>query len=154
MNEDELNKLIRETKERATEILKKTGNCAYSPFIAMAEALDIPLTTELRGIPIGFAGGISGSGHICGALWASIAIIGIYQKRKIGDEEGENFFVKHLPIHMKAVEAYNRFIGMFESPNCKDLNPSFDLVSKEQLRKCTALVRKSIEITFQILFKE
>lgn len=155
MNKEELEELIKKTKERATEILVKTGNCAYSPFKAMTEALNIPLSLELEGIPIGFAGGISGSGHICGALWASIAVIGIYMKRKIEESSNEkNFFIKHLPLHMKASEAYRRFVEMFESPNCKDLNPSFDLVSKEQLKKCTTLVRKSVEITFKILFEE
>ena len=156
MKKEMLEEMIKNTKERATQILIETGNCAYSPFMAMAEALDIPKTIELEGIPIGFAGGISGSGHICGALWASIAIIGIYMKRKIemSKTTEKKFFVKHLPIYMKAAQAYSKFVEMFESPNCKDLNPSFDLVSKEQLKKCTILVRKSVEITLKLIFEE
>lgn len=152
--DENLDRLIRDTKEKATQYLIETHNCAYSPFKAMAEALNIPLNIELEGLPIGFAGGISGSGHICGALWASIAVIGMYLKKTLKENKEKNFFLKHISIHLKSSEAYRRFVKMFGSPNCGDLNPGLDLVSEEQLKKCTALVRKSIEITFNVLFSE
>jgi len=154
VKDDELESLIRHTKEKATQYLIETRNCAYSPFKAMAKALGIPLNVELEGLPIGFAGGISGSGHICGALWASIAIIGMYLKKNLKDVDDEKFFIKHLQIHIKSSDAYSKFVKMFGSPNCEELNPGLDLTSKERLKKCTALVRKSVEITFNILFRE
>jgi C_GCAxxG_C_C family probable redox protein len=157
MDKDELEEdLIKKTKDRATELLAKTENCAYSPFIALMEAINIPISNELNSIPIGFAGGISGSGHICGALWASIATISIYEK-KIVDENNkdinEPFTMHNMLIHNKSMEAYKNFVKLFGSPNCKDLNPNLDLSSEEQRKKCTYIVRKSVEITLKELFE-
>ena len=152
---EELENLIKKAKERATQLLAETENCAYSPFIALAEALELELNEEMKAIPIGFAGGISGSGHICGALWASVAITSIYIKKKIEENppKTKSFFKKHLPLYMKCAEAYQKFVNDMGSPNCRDLNPSFDLVSEEQRRKCTRIVRRSVENTLRLLLE-
>lgn len=73
MRDEELDQLIKNAKERATQLLIETENCAYSPFVALLEALNIKASPELLAVSIGFAGGLSGSGHLCGALWASVA---------------------------------------------------------------------------------
>ncbi|BDR93411.1 C-GCAxxG-C-C family (seleno)protein [Vulcanisaeta souniana] len=156
MENEELDNLIKNAKERATQLLVETENCAYSPFVALLEALNIKASPELLAIPIGFAGGLSGSGHLCGALWASVAAVSIYMKRKIDEERsgrqsGESFTAYHSNLHSKVVEVYKQFINMFGSPDCKDLNPKFDLVSPEQRKKCTVIVRKSTEITLRVL---
>ncbi|MGB9815616.1 MAG: C-GCAxxG-C-C family (seleno)protein [Thermoplasmata archaeon] len=157
MNDEDLEILIKKTKDRATEIFAKTENCAYSPFIALMEAINVPLNDEINAIPIGFAGGISGSGHICGALWASIATISIYQKKlvdKNNENKNEPFILRYISVHNKSSEAYKNFVSTFGSPNCKDLNQKFDLISEEQRKKCTYIVRKTIEITLREIFEK
>ena len=156
MDDEKLEELIKNAKERATQLLIETENCAYSPFVALLEALNIKASPELLAASIGFAGGLSGSGHLCGALWASIAAVSIYMKRKIDEEKGgkqvnEPFIAHHIELHNKVVDVYKQFVNMFGSPNCKDLNPKFDLVSPEQRKKCTVIVRKSVEITLRSL---
>ncbi len=71
---------------RALNLLNETINCASSSFIAIAEALNIELSEDMKNMSIGFAGGISGSGHICGALWGAIAVASLYTMRKLGEE--------------------------------------------------------------------
>ncbi|MGC8543567.1 MAG: C-GCAxxG-C-C family (seleno)protein [Vulcanisaeta sp.] len=156
MRSEELEQLIKNAKERATQLLIETENCAYSPFVALLEALNIKASPELLAASIGFAGGLSGSGHLCGALWASVAAVSIYMKKKIDMEKGNKqasgpFIAYHLELHNKVADVYRQFVNMFGSPNCKDLNPKFDLVSPEQRKKCTVIVRKSIEITLRSL---
>ncbi|WP_243676084.1 C-GCAxxG-C-C family (seleno)protein [Vulcanisaeta distributa] len=155
MENEKLEQLIKNAKERATQLLIETENCAYSPFVALLEALNIKASPELLAVPIGFAGGLSGSGHLCGALWASVAAVSIYMKKKIDEERGggrqagESFIAYHAELHNKVTNIYKQFVNMFGSPNCKDLNPKFDLVSPEQRKKCTVIVRKSVEITLR-----
>ncbi len=155
MREADLEELIKQTKERATQLLIETENCAYSPFVALLEALNIKASPELIASSIGFAGGLSGSGHLCGALWASIAATSIYMKKRIDEEKGgkqsEPFIAYHIELHNKVTDIYRQFVNMFGSPNCRDLNPRFDLVSPEQRRKCTVIVRKSVEMTLRSL---
>ncbi len=157
MRDEELDQLIKNAKERATQLLIETENCAYSPFVALLEALNIKASPELLAVSIGFAGGLSGSGHLCGALWASVAAVSIYMKRKIDEEKGgkrsgEPFIAYHIELHNKVADVYKQFVNMFGSPNCKDLNPpKFDLVSPEQRKRCTVIVRKSVEITLRSL---
>ncbi|GAB6946191.1 C-GCAxxG-C-C family protein [Vulcanisaeta sp. JCM 16161] len=156
MRSEEVEQVIKNAKERATQLLIETENCAYSPFVALLEALNIKASPELLAVSIGFAGGLSGSGHLCGALWASVAAVSIYMKKKIDMEKGnkqasEPFIAYHLELHNKVADVYRQFINMFGSPNCKDLNPKFDLVSPEQRKKCTVIVRKSVEITLRSL---
>ncbi|MGC8621787.1 MAG: C-GCAxxG-C-C family (seleno)protein [Caldisphaera sp.] len=145
MNDEDLEILIKKTKDRATEIFAKTENCAYSPFIALMEAINVPLNDEINAIPIGFAGGISGSGHICGALWASIATISIYQKKlvdKNNENKNEPFILRYISVHNKSSETYKNFVS------------TFDLISEEQRKKCTYIVRKTIEITLREIFEK
>lgn len=157
MEKEELEEVIKKTKDRATELLIKTENCAYSPFIALIEAMNIPVTKELEAIPTGFAGGISGSGHLCGALWASIAAISIYQKNlvdKSSESKNEPYIMHYISVHNKSTQAFNNFVSTIGSPNCKDLNPRFDLSTEEQRKKCTYIVRKSVELTLRELFEK
>lgn len=165
MEKEKLEQLIKKTKDRATELLIQTENCAYSPFIALMEATgllnkndnnELVIKELMEGIPIGFAGGISGSGHICGALWASIATISMYQKRYVDEnnkKSNEPFTLHYISVHNKSKDAFQKFVNILGSPNCKDMNPNFDLSSDEQKKKCTYIVRKSVEITLRELFE-
>ena len=158
MNDKDFEEALKRAKDRAAELLAKTWNCGYSPFMALAETLGLEVNEELIGASIAFAGGISGSGHICGALWAAVAAVGGYARKRMVQEgrapkkaEGFEFIQANNEIHELASKVYNEFVKMFGSPNCKDLNPKFDLVSPEQQRLCRALVRKGVEIALKVL---
>jgi len=149
---------LRRVKDRASQLLAETWNCGYSPYRALAEALDLERGPEAEGAAIAFAGGVSGNGYICGALWAAIAAVGAYARKRMAAEgrapgpgSGPQFIQANSEIHELASEVYRRFLEMFGSPNCRDLNPKFDLVSPEQQRKCRAIVRKSVEIALRVL---
>ena len=143
---------VDESKRKAIKLLNETRNCAYSSFVALAEALSIELNESMKSMAIGFAGGISGSGHICGALWGSIAVASLYTMRELGDRsEIENPLEKYMPVYVKCAEIYRRFVEANGSPNCGDLNPNLDLISEEQRKKCMEIVSKAIEITLSTL---
>lgn len=157
MSGEDFETFVRETKDRASSLLAKTWNCAYSPFKALTEALKLDVNDEVYGSAIAFAGGISGNGHICGGLWAAVAAVGAYARKRMREEgrlpreEGPSFIEANREIHDLASRVYREFIRLWGSPNCSDLNPRFDLVSSEQQRKCRAIVRKSVEITLKVL---
>ena len=157
---EKVEELIARTKDRAAQLLAETWNCGYSPLVALAEALGLELSDELVGASIAFAGGISGSGHICGALWAAVTAVGAYARKRMAresrltDARGLEFIQANSEIHELASRVYRRFVEMFGSPNCRDLNPRFDLTSPEQQRKCRALVRKGVEIAIRTLYEK
>jgi len=148
---------LRRAKDRAAQLLAETWNCGYSPFMALAEALGLEASEEMIGASIAFAGGISGNRHICGALWAAVAAVGAYARKRMASEGrvprggGPGFIQANSEIHDLASRVYKEFVSMFGSPNCGDLNPRFDLVSPEQQRMCRALVRKGVEIALRVL---
>lgn len=82
--------------KRAVELLDETRNCAFSSFVALAEVLGVDLNDEMKSMSIGFAGGISGSGHICGALWGSVAITSLYTMKKLGSRDNIEDPLKRL----------------------------------------------------------
>ncbi|MCE4609734.1 MAG: C-GCAxxG-C-C family protein [Desulfurococcales archaeon] len=158
MNPEDFEKLVDITKNRASDLLARTWNCALSPLAALYESLGLELTPEMEGAAVGFAGGISGNRHICGALWAAVNTVGAYTRKmqslrghRPRLEGGMEFIDANKEIHELASKVYRKFIDLFGSPNCGDLNPKFDLVSREQQRKCRALVRKSTEIALRVL---
>lgn len=139
-------------KRRSIELLNETRNCAYSSFVALAEALNISLNEDMKNISIGFAGGISGSGHICGALWGSIAAASLYTMKMMGDRRKiQNPLERYMPVYAKCAGIYRKFVELNGSLNCGDLNPNLDLVSEEQRRKCMEIVSRAIEITLSSL---
>ncbi len=149
---------VARVKDRASGLLAETWNCGYSPLVALYEALGLELTEEAKGAAIAFAGGISGNGHICGGLWAAVNAVGAYARKRQalegrlpGDSGGYEFIEANREIHDLASRVYRGFVELFGSPNCRDLNPHFDLVGAEQQRKCRAIVRKSAEIALTVL---
>lgn len=149
---------IARVKDRASNLLAQTWNCAYSPLRALYESLGLELTEETLGAAIGFAGGISGNGHICGGLWAAVHAVGAFARRMqrlegraVEPGEGMGFIQANREIHDLASEVYRRFVEMWGSPNCRDLNPRFNLTDPEQQRKCRAIVRKSVEVALRVL---
>ncbi len=161
MRDNTLEDAIKKTKDEAALNLFKTWNCAYSPFKALADSLGINITEEMKGASIGFAGGISGNGHLCGALWAAVAAVGAYARLRMirnGEggadrAEGPEFIQVNNEIHSLASEVYRKFVEKWGSPNCKDLNPRFELHEPEQQRKCRAIVRSSVEIALRTLYQ-
>ncbi|MCE4615002.1 MAG: C-GCAxxG-C-C family protein [Desulfurococcales archaeon] len=143
MNNSKVEELASLAGKKAVEYLAQTENCAYSPFRAISEVLKLNVTEECVNMSIGFAGGISGSGYICGALWATIAAVGAYQSRR--KLNGKTFLERNMHIHMKSAKIYKMFIEKFGSPNCKDLNPKFEWSSEDQRRKCTSIVKWAAE---------
>ncbi len=143
---------VESAKARAVQLLNETRNCAYSSFVALAEALGIELDEKSKNMAIGFAGGISGSGHICGALWGSIAITSLYTMERLGDRSNiQNPLERYMPVYAKCAEVFKKFVEANGSPNCSDLNPNLDLISEEQRKKCMEIVSKAVEITLLAL---
>lgn len=153
-----LDEFIKRVKDRASEVLLQTWNCAYSPLTALYEYLGLELTDETLGAAIGFAGGISGNGYICGGLWAAVHAVGAYARKRQKQEGriveaggGMSFIEANNEIHELASRIYREFVALWGSPNCRDLNPGFNLTSPDQQRKCRAIVRKSTEIAVRVL---
>jgi len=139
---NEAEKLAEAAGRKAVEYLVETENCAYSPFRAVSEVLGLNVSEECLMMSVGFAGGVSGSGYMCGALWAAIAVLGGYLSKKSGDG---SFFERNRLIHLKSAKVYRMFVEEFGSPNCRDLNPRFEWSSEEQRKKCSYIVKWAAE---------
>ncbi len=84
LRREDLLQAIREAEERAIKYLAATWNCALSPLKALYEVLGLRLSREDELGAIAFAGGISGRGSLCGALWAAVKAASAYTGLKGG----------------------------------------------------------------------
>lgn len=113
-------------------------NCAEAILRAFRDGLALELPDSVLRMASGFGGGIGHAGCVCGALGASIMIIGLLQGRSDASQD-------RAPVYASAQEFHRRFEEKFGSTCCRSLNPHpFD--TREHLRNCLKITGGTAEL--------
>ena len=103
-------------------------NCSEAILRAFGEGMGLELPDSALKMASGFGGGIGHAGCVCGALSASIMVLGLLQGRSDASQD-------RAPVYASAYEFHRRFEEKFGATCCRALNPHpFD--TKEHLRNC------------------
>ncbi len=120
-----------DVKQLAGQYFKDGYNCAEAILRAFREKLKFNLSDEAIKLASGFGGGLGQAGCLCGALAASIMVLGILQGRSDRSQSQE-------PVYSAAEEFYRLFSEKFGGSCCRVLNP-YPYETREHLRNCLKL---------------
>ena len=127
-----------ELKSLAGNNFRNGYNCAEAILRAFRDGLHLPLPDEALKIATGFGGGIGHTGCVCGALSASIMVLGLIHGRSDSSQGRESAYAA-------AQEFHRRFEDNFGASCCRALNPHpFD--TKEHLRNCLKITGTTAEL--------
>lgn len=118
-------------------------NCAEAILRAFRDSLQLELPDAALKIASGFGGGIGHAGCVCGALNASIMVLGLLQGRSDAKQD-------RTPVYASAEEFHHRFQAKFGATCCRVLNPHpFD--TKEHLRNCLKITGSTAELLSEFI---
>lgn len=138
--------LITEARNAAGGYYRANYNCAESVILGFNQVLDLKIDPEVVKMFSGYGGGLGHAGCMCGALSASIAILGYFRGRKTSEEKRDVIY-----------DLANRFHDCFEeefgATCCRVLNNySFD--TPEHGRTCLKITGNTAKILMQFLLAE
>lgn len=125
-------------KQLAGEHFRGGYNCSEAILRAFNTALNLGLDDNSLRLAAGFGGGIGHSGCVCGALAASIMVLGALQGRKSKEESRETMYRASEGFHKK-------FSEQFGGTCCRVLNRHpFD--TRDHLRCCLKITGTTAEL--------
>lgn len=127
-----------DVKQRAGQYFKEGYNCAEAILRAMCDNLEIKLNDEALKMASGFGGGMGHAGCVCGALAASVMVLGILRGRTSKEQS-------RTPVYNVAEEFHRKFNERFGGACCRVLNP-YQFDTKEHLRNCLKLTGNTAEL--------
>ncbi len=120
--------LNQDPKRLAGQYYKDGYNCAEAILRAFRDSYQLDISDEALKMATGFGGGVGHSGCMCGALTASVMVLGAMEGRKDSSESRDGMYSSAAGFH-------DRFAQKFGGTCCRSLNPHpFD--TKEHLRNC------------------
>ena len=132
-------------EDRATVMRNTAGgyfregfNCAESIIKTFRPQITPELDESIVRMFTGFGGGFGHSGCVCGALAASVAVLGIIKGRTTQSEDRK-------PAYDVAKEFHDRFEGKFGATCCRALN-EYPFDSKEHLRTCIKITGNTAKL--------
>jgi len=125
-------------RQMAGQYFKEGNNCAEAILRAMCDTLEIKLSDEALKMASGFGGGMGHAGCVCGALAASVMVLGILQGRTNKEQS-------RVPVYSAAEEFHRKFNEKFGGTCCRVLNP-YQFETKEHLRNCLKLTGNTAEL--------
>lgn len=125
-------------KQAAGGYFKEGYNCAEAILRAFRQELDLDLSDDALKMATGFGGGIGHAGCVCGALAASVMVLGILNGRADNKRSLE-------PIYKIDNEFQHRFTEKFGGSCCRVLN-RHPFNSKDHLRNCLKLTGSTAEL--------
>jgi C_GCAxxG_C_C family probable redox protein len=138
----------------ALDGFSKHFNCAQMVFSSFAEELGLKEETAKK-IACGFGGGVSHTGHMCGAVTGAIMVIGL--KYGKSDPEDETSKDKTFSLVKEFIDKFSELHG---SLYCKDLL-GLDMSKPEEFAEiqrtrrnkeiCPRFIKSSVEILEEIL---
>ncbi len=138
--------LATEMRNRAGENFRNGFNCAEAVFTAFREMAAPELKPELVRMFTGYGGGLGHAGCMCGALTASVAVIGLLAGRTGPDGDREKCYKLARDFH-------DRFEQKFEATCCRVLNPHpFD--TREHLRHCLKITGNTAKLLTEFLIEK
>lgn len=123
MNEQQL-----DAKQLAGQYFKEGYNCAEAVLRAFRDAMQLPIPEEALKMASGFGGGLGHAGCLCGALTASVMVLGALEGRTDRSQS-------RTAVYSSAEEFHRRFTEKFGATCCRALNPH-PFETKEHLRNC------------------
>lgn len=140
------NDLATTMRNKAGENFRSGFNCAESIFLAFRELVAPGLDPGLGRMFTGYGGGLGHAGCMCGALTASVAVLGLLKGRVSVDEDRENCYTLSRNFH-------DLFEQKFEATCCRVLNPHpFD--TKEHLRHCLKITGNTAKLLTEYLLEK
>ena len=142
------------TIERAQSFYAQGYSCSQSVLGAFAEAYDLNLTQALR-VAAAFGGGISRTGHICGAASGAIMVLGLAEASLDPADKAAK-----ERLYLRGQEFLSQFQSRFGALECKHLL-GLDISSPLYLQQardkglfeliCPGLVSGSVQILEELL---
>jgi C_GCAxxG_C_C family probable redox protein len=132
-----------DVKQLAGQYFKEGYNCAEAVLRAFRQELNLDLSDEALKVGTGFGGGIGHAGCVCGALAASVMVLGILQGRV-------NTRQSLAPIYNINEEFHHKFSEKFGGSCCRVLN-RYPFNSKEHLRNCLKLTGSTAELLMEYI---
>lgn len=127
-----------DAKQLAGQNFKDGYNCAEAILRAFREKLVLNISDEAIKMASGFGGGLGQAGCLCGALAASIMVLGILQGRSDRSQSRE-------PVYSSSAEFHGIFSEKFGGSCCRVLNPN-PFETREHLRNCLKLTGNTAEL--------
>jgi len=111
-----VNEISTAARNAAGQHFKNGYNCAESIVRTGADLLGIQLDDQTLRTATGFGGGIGHAGCVCGALAASVMVIGLLKGRTSSEESRDD-------AYNLSGEFHQRFQEKFGGTCCRILNP-------------------------------
>ncbi len=127
-----------DVKQLAGQNFREGNNCSEAILRAFNTTLELGLNDEALKLAAGFGGGIGHAGCVCGALAASIMVLGALQGRRNKDESRDAAY--------SASEGFHKvFSEHFGVTCCRALNPH-PFETKDHLRGCLKITGQTAEL--------
>jgi C_GCAxxG_C_C family probable redox protein len=127
-----------DVKQLAGQHFREGYNCAEAILRAFNVTLNLGLDDNALKLAAGFGGGIGHSGCVCGALAASIMVLGRLQGRRDKNGNWEAAYQASAGFHTK-------FSEHFGGTCCRAINP-LPFETKEHLRSCLKITGQTAEL--------
>jgi C_GCAxxG_C_C family probable redox protein len=138
--------LVTEAKNAVGNYYRAKYNCAESIIHGFNDVLNLKIDPEMIKMFSGYGGGLGYAGCMCGALSASIAILGYFKGRRTSEEKRDVIY-----------DLSNRFHDCFEeelgATCCRVLNP-YSFNTPEHARTCLKITGNTAKILMQFLLAE
>ena len=115
-------------KRLAGQNFKDGYNCAEAILRAFRDSYNLDISDEALKMASGFGGGLGHAGCMCGALTASVMVLGVLEGRTDSSQNRD-------PVYSSASQFHDKFANKFGGTCCRVLNPH-PFETKEHLRHC------------------
>ncbi len=132
-----------DVRQLAGQHFRDGYNCAEAVLRSFNTALGLGLGDDALRLAAGFGGGIGHSGCVCGALAASIMVLGALAGRRSNEESRDEAYRVSAGFH-------ERFSGNFGGTCCRALNPH-PFETKEHLRGCLKITGRTAELLMEYI---
>ena len=144
---DNKNKKIEEAKARAFDLyVKDQFVCSEAVLYTIHRILGTPLPVEIIRLASGFAGGIGGSGYVCGALTGGVMALGLV----FGRSEAGASCPKLLPATRELLDWFNQAFG---SNCCAALTKNKSTFGGKESNRCGIMTGETAAKTMEMILK-
>lgn len=140
------NDIAIEMRNKAGENYRIGYNCSEAIIVAFRELVAPDLDSKVIRMFTGFGGGIGHAGCMCGALTASVAVLGLLKGRVNADGDRDSCYKL---VH----EFHDRFEQKFSSTCCRVLNP-YPFETKEHLKNCLKITGNTAKLLTEFLIEK
>ena len=132
-----------DVKQIAGQHFREGYNCAEAVLRSFNTTLGLGLGDDALRLAAGFGGGIGHAGCVCGALAASIMVLGALEGRRSNEESRDEAYRVSSGFH-------DRFSSNFGGTCCRALNPH-PFETKEHLRGCLKITGRTAELLMEYI---